>query len=262
MYINRKYFSSKKEDITSDGKAGLIAVGSGAGLVTSADPLSRKTNKIGVKYHQLREGNRSRHEQDIARKLTDKIRKSGIGFEVASDGGYYSPGRNAIVVTPDAPVSTIAHELGHAHYRQGPSKNIIAKAAHKGTWISKKISRSRNSDIGVLVNGVHSGMVKERNKAKGKKTNAFDKYKSVALPLAITSPVLIAEGAASVKGLRILKGLGANKELLRKAAKQNSIAYGTYLSNHPLRLTATGVGGELIGRGIGKIAKYDKNKDK
>ena len=84
--------------------------------------------------------------------------------------------------------------------------------------------------------------------------------KSVIAPTLITAPLLVAEGAASRKGLKMLKEAGASKESMKKARKTLGHAFGTYVgaATKPMLTTAGGTG---VGYGVGKLINK-KNKDR
>lgn len=155
--------------------------------------------------------------------------------------------------------STLSHELGHSRYmRSGRSKSVVGKAAHKLIPLSS-ISSSKLGTLGHLVNGVHSGLKEEKNKSEGKKTSKWTKAKASVVPAALAAPLLIAEGKASLNGLKTMKKLGASKELLKQSRKDLGKAWGTY-GGQALKGVAIGEGSRWIGKGIGKI-KYSKDED-
>jgi hypothetical protein len=111
---------------------------------------------------------------------------------------------------------TLAHELGHAQYgKSGRSKNIIAKTAHKLYGVDPLV-HSKIGNATMFANGLHSGIKSEKLRSEGKKESTWNKIKSVAIPAALVAPVLVAEGAASLKGLKMMKNVGASKELMRQ----------------------------------------------
>lgn len=158
-------------------------------------------------------------------------------------------------------VDVVAHELGHReHSVKGGTGKLIGKLAHKTpSQLISNVAGTKAGKAAFFINGVHSGMKKERNKKEGKKTGTWTKVKSVALPAAAVAPGLIAEAAASRHGYRAMKRLGANKEVLKQSRKKLGSAFGSYLSNSAKPLIM-GASGELVGRGIGKVA-YKNVKD-
>lgn len=169
-------------------------------------------------------------------------------------------------------VDTVAHELGHGEYlRKNGTGGKLGKLAHKyrdhenlGGRYLVDFRKNKNKDKkgkyvrgAFFLNGVHSGIVKEKNKAEGKNTGIITKYKSVAIPAAFMAPTLISEALASRHGYRAMKKLGANKEVLKAARKRLGKAYKSYIigSGQPI---ISGAAGELVGRGIGKL-EYGNN---
>lgn len=122
----------------------------------------------------------------------------------------------------------LSHELGHAQYmRSGRSKSIVGKAAHKLSTVSA-LSTNSVGQAASFAHGFQAGMKKEKNKQEGKKTNKWDQVRSVAVPAALAAPLLVAEGKASLNGLRRMKESGASKELMKQSKKRLASAWGTY----------------------------------
>jgi hypothetical protein len=209
-----------------------------------------------------------------------KIRKSGgvpIETERAIDSfksrmeygskygktGFKYEGKDAILlggfdkksILGSAP--TLAHELGHAQYgKSGRSKNIIAKTAHKLYGVDPLV-HSKIGNATMFANGLHSGIKLEKLRSEGKKESTWNKIKSVAIPAALVAPVLVAEGAASLKGLKMMKNVGASKELMRQSRKALGNAYGTYLTR-AVGPVISGVGGHAAGKIAGKAIYRNK----
>ena len=74
----------------------------------------------------------------------------------------------------------------------------------------------------------------------------------------MVAPLLVAEGAASVKGYKLLKKAGASKEALKVTRKSLGNAHGTYASLAAAPV-AVGEASRLVGKAVGK-KKYGKNK--
>ena len=73
----------------------------------------------------------------------------------------------------------------------------------------------------------------------------------------MAAPLLIGEGAASVKGYKLLKKAGASKEALKVTRKSLRNAWGTYASMAASPV-AVGEASRLVGKAVGK-KKYGKN---
>lgn len=151
---------------------------------------------------------------------------------------------------------TLSHELGHSKYLgKGRSNNILAKAASRSTNLSK-FATSDKGLIGSAVLGLGIGYKNEKKKQKGKKLNTWDKVEASAIPAALVAPLLISEGAASIKGYKMMKKAGASKELLKQSRKRLGSAFGTYAgqASKPILLSE---GGKFIGKSVAKIEKED-----
>ena len=163
-----------------------------------------------------------------------------------------------------ADTDVLAHELGHANYmRKNGNGSKIGKIIHKpiNRYLGNATIFSRGGKGAFFLNGVHSGYKKEKNKEEGKKTSKFTKYKSIAAPVALSIPVLAAEGYASRHGYRAMKKHGANTETLKLARHRLNAAFGTYVP-HSLHSVAAGGSGELVGRGLRKLEKSENNSKK
>ena len=235
---------------------------------------------IGFKKHFVKKkigrafGNRygrsrisSKEEEVLRKKLLKDAKESGAKVkEQGLSRSGYNFRKDRIILGQKADASTVAHEMGHREYmRPGGSGNIIGKAAHKVGGLSRvtqhpKRRLGKTIRGGIFINGVHSGYKKEKDKKEGKKTGIVTKTKSIALPAALMSPLLIAEASASRKGYKMLKKSGASKEFLKAARKRYRNAYGTYVASSTSPVLA-GVSGELVGRGLGKLDNSNK-KDK
>lgn len=157
----------------------------------------------------------------------------------------------------------LSHELGHAQYMNsdgGRSKNVVAKIAHKLN-VPSKIAVS---GLGVGLSAVHgfkSGVKSEKLKQEGKKESKWNKVKSIAVPALAVAPLLTMEGAASLKGLKMMKQAGASKELLNQSKKRLGAAFGTY-AGQALKPIVAGEAGRIAGKGYVKINKNKKKKEK
>jgi hypothetical protein len=84
--------------------------------------------------------------------------------------------------------------------------------------------------------------------------------KSAAIGAAISAPLLITEGAASTKGLKMMKKAGASKQLMKAAKRDLGNAFGTYAT-----MAAKPIASELGGHGLGVsygIVREKQNKKK
>lgn len=182
---------------------------------------------------------------EAADELVKKLKSNPITKHLGKDDIILGKGIS------DADV--LSHELGHSKYYRGRSKNIIAKGAHVLTPVSSMAMSKLGSGLSAL-HGFKSGQKTVRNKRSGKKDSTWNKVKSVAVPAALVAPVLIAEGAASIKGYKMMKAAGASKELLKQSRGRLGKAFGTYAlpASKPI------IAGQL-GREAGKT--YEKSKE-
>lgn len=152
-------------------------------------------------------------------------------------------------------VDVLSHELGHSKYSvKGRSKNIIAKGSHKLT----PLGRASFTKFGVglsAAHGFHSGRKQVQKENKGEKVSFWDKSKSIALPIAAVTPLLISEGSASLKGLKMMKKAGASKELIKQSKKRLGAALGTYIGKSSKPVVSGTIGNE-----VGKLYEKSVNK--
>lgn len=188
--------------------------------------------------------------------LPDEKRKS-LANAISESVPLGAIGRKAIIVGKDVPetskAATLAHELGHLHYQTKLKAGKIGKAAHKAYGASR-IAISLTP-----VYGYASGVKNARKEDRGEKLTTWDKTKSIAVPLALSAPILVAEGAASARGIKILKEAGASKKYLKASKKSLAKAHGTYTISAATK-AATGGLSELLGRRI-EEEKLQKKKN-
>lgn len=75
------------------------------------------------------------------------------------------------------------------------------------------------------------------------------------------APLLVAEGKASLNGLKNMKKLGASKELIKESRKHLGAAWGTYAGQAAVKSIALGEGSRLAGKGIGGLIYKNKKDD-
>lgn len=200
---------------------------------------------------------RNKETQEQIKNTLDSLPEA-VEANTGSKHIWKSIGKDRIILGKGtlADTDVLSHELGHAQYeRSGRSKSVIGKAAHKLMPISK-IATSKVGKGAAFAHGFQAGMKKERNKREGKKTGAWDKVRSVAVPAALVAPMLVGEGKASLNGLKTMKKMGASKELMNQSKKRLGAAYGTYAGDASKALFMGG-SGELAGRGASKIIHPD-----
>ena len=157
----------------------------------------------------------------------------------------------------------LSHELGHSalgagKIGKGRSKDIVGKAGHKLYRIGS-LGMTGAGSVASGVIGYKSGLKAAKLESEGKKEKTWDKIKSVAIPAAMVAPVLVAEGAASRHGIKLLKEAGASKEALKGAKKNLGKAWGTYAAKGAVPVV-TGAGARAIGKSVGR-ERYGKKEE-
>lgn len=305
MIILRKLFSSKSEKTNKDkdkeDRKNLYK--SAAGLGGSVLALSNKENALGAVGDKiLKTRNKSQNAKKVRKTLLKEAKKSGVKIESASGLGnsvylkdsklhrklsdsfgkllkkagqnfnslgpngkvVENLGKNKVLLDNHAgslrDVDVLAHELGHAHY-SGKKAKGIGKIAHKTMTTSKIVDKA------TPVVGFISGIKSAKKKAEGKEDSVVNKNISWALPAATQANILTAEAAATRKGLKNLKRLGANRSVQKIAKKKLGLALGTYGVGAAASLAGSlgaREAGKLVGRAVygKKDSKKDKNKKK
>lgn len=138
-------------------------------------------------------------------------------------------GKDTIVMGNVDGTDILSHELGHSKYMvKGRSKMGLGKLSHK---VYEASSLSTTTPVGAItsaINGYKSGVKAQKLKAEGKKESSWNKHRAWAVPVAMAAPMLVAEAAASKKGLNFMKSSGANKELLNASKRRLGAAWGSY----------------------------------
>lgn len=231
-------------------------VGSGTGR------LIRRGLASGMKW-----GRKSRDKEfveglkDVSKALNDQL------------GGVSGFGKDQIVMGLGSGNSAVlAHELGHAQHYEGRSKDILGKAAHKlhapSSMAISILNNTNGGKTGETVKNIGNGILAADGFRRGKNSvytdedgkiriNKSKALKSAAVSGLMVAPLLGAEAAASIKGLRAMKKLGASKELLKSARRDLGNAYGTYAT-----VAAKPVMSELGGHGIGVAYGVTREKSK
>ena len=283
MIIKRKLYSKKEEKDSSKKKGTSKSVAIGAGTV-AAGQIGGLV--LGKKFKKLLESESSEEGEKIFDKLkryaerkgvkVDEYTTTGMGpayhkgtvytdgtmhkgisiFGVNVAGGKTGKGRHG---------DLISHEIGHAHFDKGKAKGIgekIGKAAHKVYLKGGAAQHSVIAPLAGIVAGVRSGKKKARLEEKGEKESKLNRHSAWGTSLAVQTPGLVSEAAASKYGYNLMKKAGASKKYL-KGAKKNLIgAFGTYAA-----LAATNAGTGELARGIAykqekkKIEKAKKEKE-
>ena len=214
----------------------------------------------------------SKRLRKTSEKIIKNLKKRGVDIDKTIEGPMLkSMGKNVVLLDNKSgslrDADVLAHELGHAHYHNKGSKNIIAKLAHKTMPAAKFIqgnNRKFYNNPSVLT-GFASGINSARNKANDEKEGIISKNISWALPSIAGADILTAEGAASLHGLKDLKRLGADKATIKSARKRLITALGTYGVNAAsgvIKSLAARETGKLVGKVAFRKKKKNETKDK
>lgn len=281
MIIRRKLFAKSGEDDKkrnkntsrkNDNKS--IAIGAGtvaAGTVGNA--------MLGKKLKEYLESPNTEEGEKMFDKLKRFIERKGIKVDEVSGTGMGPAYHKGTVYTDGtrSPIfgyfngqaigggktgqgrhgDLIAHEIGHAHFDKGKAKGVgekIGKVAHKiylkGGGI---VHHNILPGVAGIAAGIRSGKKKADLEEEGKEESKLNKHSAWVAPLAVQTPGLVSEGAASKYGYNLLKKAGASKKYLKHTRGKLLGAFGTY---------ATTALGNI---GIGELARgvaYRQRKKK
>lgn len=154
--------------------------------------------------------------------------------------------------------SLISHELGHALFDKDKAKGVgekIGKAAHKVYLKGGGYQHMIVAPIAGIAAGIRSGRKKAEKEAEGKEESKLNRHSAWGTSLAVQTPGLVSEGAASKYGYNLLKKAGASKKYLKHTREKLLGAFGTYAA------TALGnVGTGELARGIAYRQRKKKLK--
>lgn len=114
---------------------------------------------------------------------------------------------------------TLAHEMGHAELDKRFWGKIVQNPVARGAFPWTPVA------------GALGGVLASRGKKLG-----------LLLPVATVVPTLISEGAASSKGKRLLREVGATEKELGEYQKEMGEAFGTYFASVPMAAVAAALG--------------------
>lgn len=282
MIIKRKLFSKKEENKNSN-NTNSKAIGAG---VTGIGMVGNKI--LGDKIKKHMESNNTEEGEllfDKVKKLAqrkgvkvDEFTKTGMGpaysnNTIYTDGTKIKTGYNSIFSNfPEEIKKTgtgrhgdlISHEFGHAHFDKDKAKGLgekIGKAAHKAYLkTGGMFNHSLLAPTAGMIVGARSGKKAAEKEAAGEKESKLARHSGWATGLAVQSPGLISEGAASKYGYNILKKAGASKKYLKGSKKNLVTAFGTYAG-----LAVANAGTSELARGIAykkRKKKLEKEKNK
>lgn len=269
-----QYFGSKLMDSTTEGikdnariKRELLRQAKSQGIKVVNSPRFENSAYVGSDAGRLiRRGLASGIKwgrKSGNKEVVENLKSVSKGLNDAL-GGVSGFGKDQIVMGLGSDNSAVlAHELGHAQHYGGRSKDILGKVAHKLRAPSDMATSMSTNPVGNSIlaadgfrRGKNSVYTDEDGKIKIRRRKAL---KSAAVSGIMVAPLLGAEAAASVKGLRTMKKLGASKELLKAARRDLGNAYGTY-ATWAAKPVMSELGGHGIGVAYGVAREKSKNK--
>lgn len=249
IILREKNFSKKKSD--DNRPKTRNAAGLYGGLMVANTGLALPTI--------LKPGKVSKEESKITGKLVNSGMKRGIkvvDYGAGIPGPAYYEG--TVYRNHSKSPAMIAHELGHAHYDTNKATGKVGKYAHK-IYLGTGGSNSPLPRIAAIGTGIAAGRQKFNAEKEGKKENKILRHASYLAPTAVSAPMLISEGAASLKGLQLMKQAGANRAMRMKGAGKLGMAFGTYAT----MVGANAATGEIARRLTYKALKNkEENKKK
>lgn len=216
--------------------------------------LKKTAEDQGTKVSHTIEGN-SLYGSKGTHKFKKVLGKLSPEAEDVLDNILGEPGKAGDSINSVKRADIFAHELGHSKHFQGRDGSKVGKIAHK-LMVPSKVLTTTPIGLGIsIANGYSSGKKAAEAEAKGEKESTWNKVRAAAVPAAVSAPLLAAEGAASLKGLKELKKAGASKNYLKSSKKNLALALGTYAT---VPLITTGLG--VAARGVGKSVTRSKLK--
>lgn len=222
--------------------------------------LEKRIKESGIKLKNKEELDRYIEEEiekspKILRNLKKKL--ANIKGTIQPPQNSYYPGGD-FIYTKSKRADTLAHEFGHAQHYKGRDGKVLGKLAHKTAKLPGLSSTT----------GFISGLDAAQKEETGEEVGLGNKLAPGIASAAHALPTLGKEIAASKRGYRELKNLGASREYLKHSKGTYKKALGTYI-------LAAGIdtGSGYISREVGKKAgkklierkkkkAEDKNKDK
>lgn len=179
--------------------------------------------------------------------------------------GYFPALDRAIVGGKMKTPGIIAHETGHGMLQRNPVGKLVQNLKLRD-WAmrmtgtpgrdpftgQRSLLRYATPAAGV---GLAAGLAADEE-SKGKALAA-----ALGVPAAMSAPVLLSEGGASLSGLLSLRRAGASPKQLMRAAKTLAPAFGTYATHLGKGVTMGGAG-YAAGRGLRAAAGLDEESEK
>ena len=202
--------------------------------------------KKSVKDNKKRKETVKKSKEVYKKFIYDKLQGAGPNYSYITDTVHIDPkdklGNNA---------ATLAHELGHSKHYHGRDGSKLGKLAHKFPRQGLRVA-----SMGA---GFASGYKAEKDREKGKKVSTLNKLTPALVAAGTYAPVLSAEGAASKRGIKELKKLGASNEYIKHSKKDLRNALGTYVATGAKNIVL-GYGGREAGKIARKMQRHKEEK--
>ncbi len=235
--IIQRLFSKKSEKKSKIEKAALVATAIGGTLPASMEKLAKEektreqlkelsgNGRIGKKIKEIlkKDPDLEKENEEVFNKLRkeSKVRVKYMPNTMKGRDSYNF--KKNIITVADKDASTLAHELGHAHYHTNKKAGLVPKIAHR-LYLSPGLAR-----IAGMSSSIAAGVDKAKKEESGEEESKIGKA-APYLSAGLTSPVLVSEAAASIHAQKLLKKAGASEKLLKAAKKSNGRAFNTYVA--------------------------------
>lgn len=188
-------------------------------------------------------------KKDLAKKIEKKLQNRFDNM-----GPFYDSSNDRVITNNVDKAEALAHELGHRHYIKEKGSEKLGRTSHKAYLkLGGGLEHTVVSPMAGIVTGKAAGKNKARREERGEKESTLGKIAPIVTPIMAATPGLIAEAAASRRGIKMLKSHGASKEFIKESRKKLGHAFGTYASM------------SAVNAGVGEISKgraYKKEKKK
>lgn len=270
MIIKRKLFSEKEKKSSNDTNS--KAKGAGVAIAGTVG-----NTILGIKSKKHMEGENTKEGEELFDKVKRLATKKGIKVDEVSKTGLGPAYSNNTIYSDGTKMKAniktgygrhgdlISHEFGHAHFDKGKAKGIgekIGKAAHKVYLKGGALQHTVLAPVSGIIAGTRSGKKAAEKEAAGEKESKLSRHSAWGTSLAIQTPGLVSEAAASKYGYNVLKKAGASKKYLKGSKKNLATAFGTYAT---IAAANAGLGELARGRAYKKRKKElekEKNKKK
>lgn len=257
-FLFQRIFSSQKKKNSKKDKNESFKTGLG---IAAGSTIANTA--LGVNVIKNLRKPQSPEDKMVSEKILREARKENPGLKVNSQrlkgilGPAYGLENNTVYTNGGTSASGLSHELGHAHYRTNKDAGAVGKYSHKLYKALGSNKTPKRAGMAGIVSGYMSGANAAKKEAKGEKESKLSRHSSWAVPVAMSTPMLVAEAAASYKGKKLLRNAGASKQLRRQATKDLTSAWGTYATG-----TLANAGIAEAARGVGYRANRKKKKEK